>query len=31
MEDIHPKMSAAQKDQAAQEIARVLRGEEPHA
>jgi|1185.fasta_scaffold853432_2 hypothetical protein len=31
MEDIHPKMSAAQKDQAAQEIARVLRGDEPHA
>jgi predicted SAM-dependent methyltransferase len=28
MEHIHPGMSAAQKDAAAKEIARVLRGEE---
>jgi hypothetical protein len=28
IEDIHPEMSAADKDQAALEIARVLRGED---
>ena len=28
IEDIHPEMSAADKDQAAKEIARVLRGQE---
>lgn len=31
LEDIHPKMSAAEKDRAAQQIARLLRGEDPHA
>jgi hypothetical protein len=31
LEDIHPKMSADQKDEAARQIARVLRGEDPHA
>jgi hypothetical protein len=31
LEDIHPKMSDSQKDEAARQIARVLRGEEPHA
>jgi hypothetical protein len=28
LEDIHPEMSAADKDQVAREIARVLRGED---
>ena len=31
LEDIHPAMSATQKDEAARQIARVLRGEDPHA
>jgi len=31
LEDIHPKMSAAEKDRAAQQIARLLRGEDPPA
>jgi hypothetical protein len=31
LEDIHPKMSAAEKDRAAQQIARLLRGEDSHA
>lgn len=31
LEDIHPKMSTDQKDEAARQIARVLRGEDPHA
>jgi hypothetical protein len=31
LEDIHPKMSDVQKDEAARQIARVLRGEDPHA
>lgn len=31
LEDIHPQMSAAEKDRAARQIARLLRGEDPHA
>jgi len=31
LEDIHPKMSAADKDRVARQIARLLRREEPHA
>ena len=31
MEHIHPKMTTAARDEAAAEIARILRGEEPHA
>jgi hypothetical protein len=31
LEDIHPKMSAAEKDRATRQIARLLRGEDPHA
>jgi hypothetical protein len=31
LEDIHPKMSAADKDRAARQIARLLRREDPHA
>jgi hypothetical protein len=31
LEDIHPQMSAADKDRAALQIARLLRGEDPHA
>jgi hypothetical protein len=31
LEDIHPKMSATDKDRAARQIARLLRREDPHA
>jgi hypothetical protein len=31
IEHIHPKMSAAEKEEAAREIARVLRGEDQYA
>ena len=31
IEQIHPKMSAAAREEAAKEIARALRGEDPHA